>query len=308
MEHKKDPDDRPDGAGHRRHRRDRQGDRPGPGRDGRARGDHRPGPRPHRGRGSRDPRRRQRAGGRLRRGPVRPVARCGGWPPRSCSASRGSMCWSTTSAGTGTPGTSPPTGSSAPSPSTTSRRSCSPTCSSTGCSRAPRPAWSRCPPTRRRMGRIDFDDLQGERSYSGARAYNQSKLANVLFTYELARRLRAPRSPPTRCTPAWCAPPSGPRTPAASSAVHAVRAALHEEPGPGRRHLHPPRVRSRPRARHRPLLRQQQAEEVRRAQLRPGRRARLWQVSADLVGPTSAGRTVLHGAPSAPGLPVVTQE
>jgi len=41
------------------------------------------------------------------------------------------------------------------------------------------------------QGRIDFDDLQGERSYSGARAYNQSKLANVLFTYELARRLQA---------------------------------------------------------------------------------------------------------------------
>jgi NAD(P)-dependent dehydrogenase (short-subunit alcohol dehydrogenase family) len=40
------------------------------------------------------------------------------------------------------------------------------------------------------LGRIDCDDLQGERSYSGARAYNQSKLANVLFTYELARRLR----------------------------------------------------------------------------------------------------------------------
>jgi len=38
-------------------------------------------------------------------------------------------------------------------------------------------------------GRIDFDDLQSERSYSGARAYNQSKLANVLFSYELARRL-----------------------------------------------------------------------------------------------------------------------
>jgi len=41
------------------------------------------------------------------------------------------------------------------------------------------------------LGRIDFSDLQGERSYSGARAYNQSKLANVLFTYELARRLPA---------------------------------------------------------------------------------------------------------------------
>ncbi len=40
------------------------------------------------------------------------------------------------------------------------------------------------------LGEIDFDDLQGTRSYSGARAYNQSKLANVLFTYELARRLQ----------------------------------------------------------------------------------------------------------------------
>lgn len=39
------------------------------------------------------------------------------------------------------------------------------------------------------FGRMDFDDLQGERAYSGGRAYNQSKLANVLFTYELARRL-----------------------------------------------------------------------------------------------------------------------
>ena len=41
------------------------------------------------------------------------------------------------------------------------------------------------------LGRIAFDDLQGEHSYSGARAYNQSKLANVLFSYELARRLAA---------------------------------------------------------------------------------------------------------------------
>ena len=39
-------------------------------------------------------------------------------------------------------------------------------------------------------GRIDFDDLQGELSYSGGRAYSQSKLANVLFTYQLARRMR----------------------------------------------------------------------------------------------------------------------
>lgn len=38
-------------------------------------------------------------------------------------------------------------------------------------------------------GRIDFDDLYGDRRYFGLTAYNQSKLANVLFTYELARRL-----------------------------------------------------------------------------------------------------------------------
>src|ERR1700680_3414446 len=37
-------------------------------------------------------------------------------------------------------------------------------------------------------GRIDFGDLQGGREYSGPRAYSQSKLANVMFTYELARR------------------------------------------------------------------------------------------------------------------------
>jgi retinol dehydrogenase-14 len=39
------------------------------------------------------------------------------------------------------------------------------------------------------MGKLDFGDLQGQRSYSGSRAYSQSKLANVVFTYELARRL-----------------------------------------------------------------------------------------------------------------------
>jgi len=39
------------------------------------------------------------------------------------------------------------------------------------------------------FGKINFDDLQGAKRYSAWRAYNQAKLANVLFTYELARRL-----------------------------------------------------------------------------------------------------------------------
>lgn len=37
--------------------------------------------------------------------------------------------------------------------------------------------------------RINFHDLQGERSYSRVGAYGQSKLANLMFTYELQRRL-----------------------------------------------------------------------------------------------------------------------
>ncbi|MEU7774430.1 SDR family NAD(P)-dependent oxidoreductase [Micromonospora taraxaci] len=38
---------------------------------------------------------------------------------------------------------------------------------------------------------IHFDDLQWERSYGRAAAYGQSKLANLMFTYELQRRLTA---------------------------------------------------------------------------------------------------------------------
>ena len=37
---------------------------------------------------------------------------------------------------------------------------------------------------------LDFDDLQNESGYSGFEAYGQSKLANLYFTYELARRLQ----------------------------------------------------------------------------------------------------------------------
>jgi len=39
-------------------------------------------------------------------------------------------------------------------------------------------------------GHINFDDLQSEKRYTGLRAYSQSKLANIVFTYELAKRLQ----------------------------------------------------------------------------------------------------------------------
>lgn len=41
----------------------------------------------------------------------------------------------------------------------------------------------------RNIPRLEFDNLQGERRYRPFRAYSQSKLENILFTYELARRL-----------------------------------------------------------------------------------------------------------------------
>ncbi len=45
---------------------------------------------------------------------------------------------------------------------------------------------------------LDFDNLQGERRYSGWRAYQRSKLANILFTRELATRVD-PRQVTVNC-------------------------------------------------------------------------------------------------------------
>lgn len=42
-----------------------------------------------------------------------------------------------------------------------------------------------------RIGRINFDDLQGERRYNNWLSYGQSKLANLMFALELDRRARA---------------------------------------------------------------------------------------------------------------------
>lgn len=55
---------------------------------------------------------------------------------------------------------------------------------------------------------IHFDDLQWERSYSRVGAYGQSKLANLLFTYELQRRLADAAAP----TLAVAAHPGGSNT------------------------------------------------------------------------------------------------
>lgn len=46
-----------------------------------------------------------------------------------------------------------------------------------------------------RMGRMDFDNLQWERGYGRWEAYGRSKLANLLFAYELQRKLAAAGAP-----------------------------------------------------------------------------------------------------------------
>jgi NAD(P)-dependent dehydrogenase (short-subunit alcohol dehydrogenase family) len=56
---------------------------------------------------------------------------------------------------------------------------------------APAPRVVTVSSTMHRGGTIDFDDLQGERKYSRWGAYSQSKLANLMFCFELQRRAAA---------------------------------------------------------------------------------------------------------------------
>ncbi len=55
------------------------------------------------------------------------------------------------------------------------------------------------------MGKVDFDNLNCEKSYGRTKAYSRSKLANLLFAYELQRRLEAKGSKTISCGshPGW---------------------------------------------------------------------------------------------------------
>ena len=122
-----------------------------------------------------------------------PSRRCAGWPTRCSAAYPGSTCWSTTSGGYWNTRHVTADGLER----TFALNHLAPfLLTNLLLDRLKRSAPARVVTVSsdaQAMGRIDFDDLQGERSYSGPRAYNQSKLANVLFTYELARRLRRHR-------------------------------------------------------------------------------------------------------------------
>ena len=141
-----------------------------------------------------------------------------------------------------------------------------------------------------KQGRIDFDDLQGERSYSGARAYNQSKLANVLFSYELARRLRGFSVTANALHPGVVRTGFGAEDPAGTqrllvpllrpfmkSAARGAATSIHVTSAPdlaemsGRYFVSSTPTRSSPRSYDEAVA------------------ARLWQISAEPVGLTAAG-------------------
>ncbi len=104
-----------------------------------------------------------------------------------------------------------------------------------------------------RLGRINFDDLMGEKKFNTSLAYGQSKLANLMFALELDRRLKAAGSPVAAiaCHPGYsdtALQSTGPRglfnlvykvlnplvaQPAYNGAIPTVLAAAGEEAQPG---------------------------------------------------------------------------
>ena len=152
------------------------------------------------------------------------------------------------------------------------------------------------------MGIIDFEDLQGERVYSGERAYNQSKLANVMFTYELARRLQGvgrhrEHAPPGR----------GPHQLRARGlqGLDAPDAAGHppvpEEPGQGGRDVGVPRILPRGARRDRSVLREAEGQALLNGLLRRHRRSpalgRLRDAGRPLTGtrrPPTLQQSLVH--------------
>jgi NAD(P)-dependent dehydrogenase (short-subunit alcohol dehydrogenase family) len=142
------------------------------------------------------------------------------------------------------------------------------------------------------MGRIDFNDLQGERSYSGGRAYNQSKLANVLFSYELARRLQTTSVTANALHPGMVSTSFGAEDPAGlqrlfvpivrpfmKTPAQGAATSIYLASAPDLK-----QVTDRYFANSKPKRSSKRSYDEAAA-------ARLWQVSADLVGLTTPGNT-----------------
>jgi retinol dehydrogenase 14 len=133
------------------------------------------------------------------------------------------------------------------------------------------------------IGRIDFDDLMGEQQYSGSRAYNQSKLANVMFTYELARRLDGTGVTATALHPGLTSTAFSAEDPALGMLVTILRPFMKS---PKRGAETPVYLASSPEAEgvSGRYFANRKPKESHKSSYDNATTARLWQVSADLVG------------------------
>ena len=142
------------------------------------------------------------------------------------------------------------------------------------------------------MGRIDFDDLMGERKYSGQTAYNQSKLANVMFTYELAKRLKGTGVTATALHPGMTNTAFSAEDPSRAFApLVAVMRPFMRSPKKGA--ATPVYLASSPDAEGLTgqYFADRKAKESHKSSYDTAATARLWRVSADLVGlPADARR------------------
>jgi NAD(P)-dependent dehydrogenase (short-subunit alcohol dehydrogenase family) len=135
------------------------------------------------------------------------------------------------------------------------------------------------------MGKIDFDDLMGERKYSGQAAYNQSKLANVMFTYELARRLAGTGVTATVLHPGVTSTGFGAEDPTLGPLVALLRPFMKS---PARGAETSVYLASSPEAEGVTgrYFADRRARDSNKSSYDTATTARLWQVSADLVGMT----------------------
>jgi NAD(P)-dependent dehydrogenase (short-subunit alcohol dehydrogenase family) len=85
----------------------------------------------------------------------------------------------------------------------------------------------------RMRAKIRFDDLQWERRYSSFGAYAQSKLANLLFTYELQRRLAGERTIAVAAHPGFANTDLARGRPKSSRATKPLAALLLQKPDTG---------------------------------------------------------------------------
>ena len=121
---------------------------------------------------------------------------------------------------------------------------------------------------------LDFDDLQSTGRYSGMQVYSKSKLANIYFTTELARRLEGTGVTVNCLHPGTVA--TGIRSRRRLLGCARLRAQGHQALHPQRRargtHVGLPGVVARRRRRHGPVLREEQGPQALRRWPRTTRR------------------------------------